>query len=376
MVSRNSTPAALAPDAEDANVPESATRRRTQGRGPHLVSGVRFALLVGFLLGGLGLAVGVAIGVGTVAVPLTNVVTVVWSHLTGHTAGLDPLIGQIVWDFRTPRVLLAAITGAGLSVAGVSLQALVRNPLADPYLLGISSGASLGAVLALTATSAVAASLGTAGAAFAGATVSLVVVFGMAQRGGRLVANRLVLAGVAVGYVAAAATSFVQLQANPTELRGIMFWLLGSVSGASWADLGIPAATIGVAMAWLLTRGRQLNALTTGDDTAASLGVDVHRLRIILLLVASLLTATIVSVSGGIGFVGLMVPHAVRLVTGPDHRKVLPVSVLAGALFLVIVDLASRTVDAPNEMPIGIFTAAIGGPFFLWLLRGHRRTSR
>jgi iron complex transport system permease protein len=148
------------------------------------------------------------------------------------------------------------------------------------------------------------------------------------------------------------------------------------VAGASWADLGIPAAAIAVTLAWLLTQGRQLNALTVGDDTAASLGVDVHRLRIALLVAASLLTATVVSVSGGIGFVGLMVPHAARLVVGPDHRRLLPVSLLVGAIFLVLVDLVTRVVDKPNEMPIGIFTAALGGPFFLWLLRGHGRVRR
>jgi iron complex transport system permease protein len=349
-------------------------RNHLDSRGsPHLVSGAGYPFLLVLLLVGLVLAVGVAVGVGTVSVPLPDVLDVVWSHLIRQPPDTDPVTDQIVWEFRVPRVLLAAVAGAGLSVAGVCLQALVRNPLADPYLLGVSAGASLGAVLALSATTVVIASVGVAGAAFVGAMLSVLVVFGLAQQAGRVATNRLILAGVAVGYLGTAATSYVQLQANPSELRGIMFWLLGSVAGASWQDLAVPALAIAVAIGWLLTQGRGLNALTIGDDTAAGLGIDVHRLRIMLLVVASLLTATVVSVSGGIGFVGLMVPHAVRLMVGPDHRKVLPVSLLTGALFLVIVDLVSRVVDRPNELPIGIFTAAVGAPFFLWLLRKQVR---
>jgi iron complex transport system permease protein len=352
--------------------PPVADRRRS----PHLVSGPAYLLLMAGLGATLVLAVGFAVGVGTVSVPLADVAGVVWAHARGDTAALDPLTDQIVWDFRIPRVLLAAVAGAGLSVAGVCLQALVRNPLADPYLLGISSGASLGAVAVLTATSAAVAAAGVAGAAFAGAVVSLLLVFALAQRRGRVTASRLVLAGVAIGYVGAAATSYLQLKANPSELRGVMFWLLGSLAGAAWTDLGVPSAAIAVCLAWLLLQGRRMNALTMGDDAAAGLGVDVQRIRIVLLVVASVLTASVVSVCGGIGFVGLMVPHAVRLVVGPDHRKLLPASLLTGAVFLVVVDLVSRTVDRPNEMPIGIFTAALGAPFFLWLLRRQNREYR
>lgn len=342
---------------------------------PHLVAGAGYGALLLALIAALVGALAVAIGIGTVVVPVSDVLAVLWGHVSGDTKNLDALTDQIVWDFRVPRVLVAALAGAGLSVAGVCLQSLVRNPLADPYLLGVSSGASLGAVIALTAASAAAAGFGVASAAFAGAMLNLMIVFTLAQRGGRLTASRLVLAGVAVGYIGTAATSFVQLQANPNELRGIMFWLLGSVAGASWSDLQIPALAIGISTAWLLTQGRAMNALTVGDDTAAGLGVDVHRLRIVLLVIASLLTASVVVVAGGIGFVGLMVPHAVRLVVGPDHRKLLPASLLTGAVFLVLVDLVSRIVDKPNELPIGIFTAAIGAPFFLVLLRRHGRAA-
>jgi iron complex transport system permease protein len=307
--------------------------------------------------------------VGTVAIPVGSVWRVVSAHLTGDTGGLDPLQDQIVWQYRTPRVLLAALAGAGLAVAGVCLQALVRNPLADPYVLGVSSGASLGAVVVMAYGSAAAAGLGIAGAAFATAVATLAVVFALAQRGGRLTATRLVLAGVATAYLTTAATSYLQLQAEPAELRGIMFWLMGSVAGATWPALRIPAIVIAVALLWLTVQGRALNALTTGDDTAASLGVAVHRFRIQLLAVSALLTAAVVAVAGGVGFVGLMIPHMVRFAAGPDHRRLLPLAALGGAVFLVLVDLGTRAVDPPNEYPLGVFTAALGAPFFLWLLR-------
>jgi iron complex transport system permease protein len=212
-----------------------------------------------------------------------------------------------------------------------------------------------------------------AAAAFVSALATLAAVFLLAQRSGRLAATRLVLAGVAVSYLATAATSYVQLRANPNESRGILFWLLGSVAGANWGQLGVPAAVIAVTMVWLIFQGRALNALATGDEGAAALGVGVHRFRLGLLAVSALLTAVSVAVAGGLGFVGLMIPHMVRFVIGPDHRRVLPLSALGGGLFLVLVDLATRAVDPPNEYPLGVFTAALGAPFFLWLLRRNSR---
>ncbi|GAA1585289.1 iron ABC transporter permease [Kribbella hippodromi] len=307
-----------------------------------------------------------SISIGTVTLPVDQVWSVIWYHVSGRGTLPEPLIEQIIWSIRVPRVLLAAIVGAALSVAGVALQALIRNPLADPYVLGISSGASLGAVLVMGAGLA---GLSTSAGAFIGASVSLLAVFVLAQRSGRLADTRLILAGVAMSYLAMAGTSLVQLRAEPTQVRGILFWLMGSVAGADWADLRLPVVVMVVAAAYLMLQGRGLNALAVGDDDAAALGVDVHRLRIVLLFVSSLLTATAVAVAGGVGFVGLMVPHAARLVVGADHRKLLPVATLGGAVFLVLVDLATRTVDRPNEYPITVFTAALGAPFFLWLLR-------
>jgi iron complex transport system permease protein len=349
---------------------------RTESSSPHLVSGGTYSLLVMGLAVALLAATTFAIGTGTIDVPPGQVFDVITAHLWGDTAGLDPLTNQIVWDFRTPRVLLAAVAGAGLSLAGVCLQTLVRNPLADPYVFGVSAGASLGAVIALTAGSGAMAAIGVAGSAFVGSLASMLVVFAMAQRGGRLLGSSLVLAGVAIAYLGNALTGYIQLQVDPSELRGVMFWLLGSVAGASWPTLTVPVVATVVCALVLATQARPMNALAAGDDTAAGLGVGVNQLRILLLVTSSMLTAAVVSSAGGIGFVGLIVPHAVRLVVGPDHRKVIPMSLLTGAVFLVLVDLVTRTIDRPNEMPIGIFTAALGAPFFLVLLRGRKRALR
>ena len=324
------------------------------------------------MCGTLGVALVVAllvsISLGTVTLPVGDVWRVIGHHVLRTGGEPDVLQDQIVWSIRTPRVLLAAVVGMALSVAGVALQALVRNPLADPYVLGVSSGASLGAVLVMGYGSAIV-GLSASGGAFAGALLSLVTVFVLAQRSGQLADTRLILAGVAISYLAMAGTSLVQLRADPTQVRGILFWLMGSVAGAKWEQLGLPAVVMVVVAAYLLLQGRNMNALAVGDDDAAALGVDVHRLRIGLLVASSLLTAVAVAVAGGVGFVGLMVPHAARLIVGSDHRKLLPVAALAGGVFVVLVDLATRTIDRPNEYPITVFTAALGAPFFLWLLR-------
>jgi len=317
----------------------------------------------------------VGISVGTVTVPLSEVWTVVGSHLGWNDAVIHPIRNQIIWEFRASRVVLAAVIGAALAVAGACLQVLARNGLADPYVLGVSSGAGFGAVLAISLGSVAVGGLGATGAAFVMSMVTLAVVFVFAQRSGRVGPTRLVLAGVAVSYLASALTSLVQLYGDPLALRGTMFWLLGSLQNARWDDLGLPAMAIVVCTAWLLGRARSMNVLASGDDTASALGVDVNRLRIELLVITSILTATAVSVAGGIGFVGLMVPHAARFVVGPDHRRLLPVSLLCGATFMVLVDLLSRVIDRPNELPVGIFTALLGAPFFLLLMRRGTRTS-
>ncbi|WP_326770088.1 iron ABC transporter permease [Streptomyces sp. NBC_01591] len=313
-----------------------------------------------------------AVGIGTVNVPVGDVWTVLVHHVTGRGPVDDVALDQIVWQFRTPRVVLAAVVGAGLAVSGAVLQTLVSNPLADPTVLGFSHGASLGAVLVITLGGAGLGGLGVSGAAFVGALLAGMLVFALGQRRGRLAPTRLVLAGVAVGYVLLSATSFVQLRATPNELRGVMFWMLGSVAGARWSQLPTVTAVVALAATLLALFGRRLNALLAGDESATSLGVDVHRTRAVLLVLSALLTGTVIAVAGGIGFVGLMIPHLVRLALGADHRRLLPLSALLGAVYLVLVDLLSRTVNRPNELPLGILTALLGAPFFLWLLRRNK----
>ncbi|MFF4473617.1 FecCD family ABC transporter permease [Streptomyces sp. NPDC001599] len=316
----------------------------------------------------------VAIGVGAVNVPVGDVWHIVVHHVTGSgTASSDPALDQIVWNFRAPRVVLAALAGAGLAVSGAVLQSAVSNPLADPTVLGFSYGATLGAVLAITLGGSVAAAgLGVSTAAFLGAMVAGALVFALGQRRGRMAPTRLVLAGVAVGYVFLSATSFVQLHASPNELRTVLFWTLGSVAGAQWDQLPTVAVVVIATTVLLTLFGRRLNVLLAGDESATALGVDVHRLRLVLLVLSALLTGTVIAVAGGIGFVGLMIPHLVRLSTGADHRRLLPLTALLGAVYLVLVDLLSRTLDRPNELPLGILTALLGAPFFLWLLRRNK----
>lgn len=311
----------------------------------------------------------IAVSIGSVGVSPADVLRTVVGNVTGDLSAVDALHQQIVWELRVPRVVLAGIVGAGLSLAGAALQGLLRNPLADPYIIGISSGASFGAVLVMTLGSATVLGLTTSAAAFIGALALLATVFAFAQRAGSFTDMRLVLSGVALGYVAMAGTSFLQLQAEPGEIRGILFWMMGSVAGARWDMLIVPAATLLVAGGWLLGQGRGLNALALGDDDAVAVGVDLRRFRLGLLLTSAILTAVAVSVAGGVGFVGLIVPHALRLLVGADHRRLLPVTAVAGALFLIAVDLLARTIGSPNEYPLTIFTALVGGPFFLWLMR-------
>jgi iron complex transport system permease protein len=324
-----------------------------------------------------------AIGIGAVWIPPGTVWSIVLAHVTGGDGrtgltGLTPVIDdQIVWQVRTPRVLLAFVVGAGLAVAGAVLQAVVRNPLADPYVLGVSSGASLAAVAAITlgaGGAGLAAAVGVTGAAFGGAVVTLALVLALARRQGRLDPHRLLLAGVALAYLFQAGTSFLQLRIGTNQLASVLFWLLGTVSGADWPDLGLPAAVVTGCTLWLVVQARAVNALLLGDETAASLGIAVSRLRTRLLVVAAGLTAVVIAVAGGVGFVGLIAPHTVRLLVGTDHRRLLPLTALLGGVFLVLADLLGRVATAPLELPLSVITAVAGAPFFLVLLRRAGRT--
>lgn len=322
------------------------------------------------LLAVLVAAIGVAVSIGSVGVSLGTVATVVGDHVTGAATSASAVDDQIVWSLRLPRVLLAAVVGAGLAAVGVTLQATVRNPLADPYVLGVSAGAGLLAAVTIAFGSAAVAGLSTSAAAFVGALAATLAVLALSRRGGRIAPGRLVLAGVTLSYLFSGATSFVIFQsANDNAAQSVLFWLLGSLSQSSWSNLSLPAAAVLLGGGWLMLQSRTLNALAAGDDTALSLGVAVQRARVRLLVVASLLTGVLVAVAGGVGFVGLIVPHLVRLAIGPDHRRLLPIAMLVGASYLVAVDLLCRVVVRPEELPIGIVTAVLGAPVFMWLLR-------
>lgn len=282
---------------------------------------------------------------------------------------LTPLQDQAVWQFRVPRSLLAALSGAGLALAGAMMQAVVRNPLAEPYILGVSSGASVGAVLVIVSGGATFLGLTMSGAAFIGAMVACLLVAMLARIRGELSPTRMILAGVALGALLSAVTSYLTLTTDAHNVVSVMFFLLGSVSAADMSSLLIPAVALAIACIAVFGLSRSMNALLSGDESAMAVGVRTSQLRGLLLVLASLLTGAIVAVSGGIGFVGLVVPHIARLLVGSDHRRMLPVTVLGGALFLMIADLLARTVAMPTEIPLGILTAFVGAPFFLWLMR-------
>lgn len=332
----------------------------------------------GVVVGGLSLALfaaaTLAVSIGSVDLAPGAVWSVVAHHLGLPVETPGGSTDTIVWAVRTPRVVLAAVVGAGLAMVGAALQATVRNPIADPYLLGISSGASVGAVAVIAF--GVGTSLGIwalSAAAFVGAIAAALVVVLLATRR-PVTPLRIILTGTAVAYAASAIASFMIYRApNADAVRSVLFWLLGSLAGASWAKLVPAALAVGLGFVVLWLHGRHLNALLAGEDTAAALGIDVTRLRRRMVVLTSLVTAAVVAVSGAIGFVGLLLPHAGRYLVGHDHRRLLPVTALLGAAFLVLVDLVARTAASPQEIPVGIITAGLGAPFFLWVL--HRRSA-
>lgn len=287
----------------------------------------------------------------------------------------DPALRFIVLELRLPRVVLGFLVGGGLALAGAVFQALLRNPLAEPYILGISGGAAAGAVLVLALGLAGAASWALPGAAFAGALLAIALVFGVAASADRRLDVRvLLLSGVVVGAFFAAVIALILALSDAPTVRSAILWMMGSLSGASWRTVTIVATYTLPAALLLLALARPLNLMAIGEDTASYLGTSVERTKRIAYGTASLVAAAGVAFVGVIGFVGLVVPHAIRLVTGPDHRLLLPLSIVVGGAFLVLADLGARTVFAPTEIPIGVITAFVGVPFFLLLLRRSLRT--
>ena len=316
----------------------------------------------------------ISCSVGTLDVPIADAARLVVGHLLPNASwmadgSLSEASDQAVWDFRLPRALLAGVVGAALALAGALLQVVVRNPLAEPYVLGISSGAGLGAVMVIVLGSAAVGGLSLGAAAFVGAVAATFLVHILASDRGTISPQRLILAGVALGTLLSAITNYFTISTEAQNVFSVMYFMLGSVSSATFAKLIGPLLALCVIFVGVMMRSRVLNAMLIGDDAARSLGVDSNRVRKIALVAAALLTAASVAVAGGIAFVGLVVPHIARMVVGADHRRMIPLTVLGGAAFLMLCDLAARTVADPVELPIGIVTACVGAPFFLWILR-------
>ena len=280
---------------------------------------------------------------------------------------------SVVWSLRLPRLILAFTVGAGLAATGATLQGLFRNPLADPQIIGISSGAALGAGVVLAIGPGALGSLGGPLGGFVGAFTVAVVVYSLARYEGRTEVVNLVLTGVAVSAVASAAIGYLSVAVDTARLQTALFWFLGSFTLATWDTARPTLLFVGLSLAWLPLYARRLNLLLLGEAEARHLGVDVERVRITLLVVVALGVGGAVAAAGIIGFVGLLAPHAVRLLTGPDHRRLLPASAVAGGVLVLVADLAARTLASPVEIPVGLLTALVGGPFFLWLL--HRTRS-
>jgi len=318
------------------------------------------------------LAASIAISVSTGSAKLS-----VWDSLKSILGRSDAgdVYHTIIWEVRLPRIFLSGLVGAGLALSGTTFQGLFQNPLADPHILGVSSGAALGAAIAMIfgATSVQFMGIGfIALCAFAGAVITIIFVYGIARTGGRLSTVHIVLAGTAVSSMLSAVISILMIF-NRNKVEKVYFWTLGSFSGTSWVKVAFMAAFVLLCGLGLLVYFRALDAMSTGEEAAASLGVDTVGTKKILILTASLLVAACVSVSGIIGFSGLVIPHILRMLTGPSHKKLLPFSALGGAAFMILCDTCARAVAAPSELPVGAVTALIGGPYFIVLLYRNKK---
>lgn len=337
----------------------------------------RFGGTVTLMLAGMAalvVSLSFAISVGAVQVPLSTVWSVFLNKLSPEVIEQTWSQGReaIVWEIRFPRALLAMMVGAGLAMVGASLQAVTRNPLADPHLLGISSGGAFGAILALLHTGLFLGLLTVPFLAFLGALGATVIVLGVSRFAAATSADRLVLAGVAVSFIIMSGANVLIFLGDPRATHTVVFWMLGGLGLAQWSQLVYPLVILLACGGWLITRAGALNAMTVGDETASTLGIPVARFRLTVFVIGAMITGVMVAFSGIIGFVGLMVPHVVRMLVGGDYLRVLPGSALVGAIFLLWADIAARTVMAPEDIPIGIVTGLVGGVFFIWLL-GRKR---
>ena len=322
-------------------------------------------------LGAFLVSLSIAISVGAVPVSLKTVFGVLINKFVPNFIESTWSMGHeaIVWEIRFPRAILAATVGSGLAIVGASLQAVTRNHLADPHLLGISSGGAFGAILALLHTGLFLGLLTVPLLAFGGALAATIIVLGVSRVADATSADKLILAGVAVSFIIMAAANALIFLGDPRATHTVVFWMLGGLGLAQWNQLIYPILVLALCCLWLFTKTKELNAMTIGDETASTLGIAVREFRLAVFVVGALITGAMVAFSGIIGFVGLMIPHIVRLFVGGDYRRVLAGSAIAGAIFLLWADIIARTIMAPEDLPIGIVTGIIGGMFFVWLLR-------
>lgn len=332
--------------------------------------GFELLLVISFVI--LAFAIAMAVGIGEMRIPLRTVALSITNHMGLSNAEIGRIQDSVIWNLRLSRALVTALCGAGLAICGAVLQTLLRNSLAEPYVLGVSAGASTGAVAVIilgVGAGAVSLSMG----AFAGAMAAFVFV-AVLSNSGRGGPDRTILAGVAAAQLFNALTAYiVTTSGNAQQARDIMFWLLGSFGGVRWPEFQLLIVIIIIGLSICIWHSQALDAFTFGDDAAASMGIAVERVRIILFAVTALITATIVSMVGSIGFVGLVVPHAVRFLIGPGHFRLLPACALVGAVFMVLADIVSRTVMAQQTLPIGIVTALVGVPCFSLILYRARQ---
>lgn len=313
----------------------------------------------------------VSLKLGAYPIPVADVAMTLVRRAIGQTEQIPTDFRLVILELRLPRIALGILVGAALSVSGAGFQALLRNPLADPYVLGVSSGAALGAILSLVWAPHV--PLAMQGAAFAGALLTIAAVYFLGRRGGQLDSPTLLLAGVISASFLSAVIMFLMTTLSGRDLRGMAFWLMGDLATAPPIHLGFLFAVLVLAIGAIYTTASDLNLILTGEQEARHLGVNVSRVKLVVYVAASLLTGLAVSVSGAIGYVGLLVPHVMRMMFGSDYRVLIPASALGGAIALVAADTLARTVAAPTELPVGAMTAMAGAPVFIYLLRRRLR---
>lgn len=332
-----------------------------------------FSLLIIILIAAVVISVILSVSIGQVSIPFRQSLRIVIQQMTGgQLQSSDGMYTDIIWQIRFPRVLLAMVMGAGLALCGTVMQASVQNPLADPYILGISSGAALGATFSIMLGFSAGGMLGEFGVAswaFIGALGSAALVLGLASIGGKTSSVKLVLAGTVISALCNACSNFIIYFAkNSDGIRSVSFWTMGSLASAEWSTLPLISAVVIAAIVFFLFQSRVMNTMLMGEETAITLGINLNFYRRLYMVISSVVTGVLVSTCGIIGFVGLIVPHIVRSVAGSDHKRLIPASILFGSLFMIWTDIFARTIVPNGELPIGIITSLLGAPVFMYML--------